>query len=265
MFTLDALRDAVAPRLAAAHVEAEPFPHVWVDDVWPADFYARLEAAWPGDHLFYADKKGRKWNLAATAVPPSQKRGDFAAVPADHQALWCFVVEQVNAQIVGPWLADVFREHLEERTAAFRDWERDGRALPNGIQVDGLHVTRGRFMMRGNGYVLKPHCDGAACVVTALYYFGGGDENEHGTILYQADRPLPLDAFLRSGKTEYFHTHDVPVREARRVVFRPNRLVAFANRLDAAHGVLAPTDATRRKVLQFHLAFRDGPGAEPEY
>ena len=89
MFTLDALRDAIAPRLAAARVKTDPFPHVWVDDIWPADVYARLEAAWPGDHLFYADKKGRKWNLAATAVPPSQKRGDFAAVPADHQALWC--------------------------------------------------------------------------------------------------------------------------------------------------------------------------------
>lgn len=66
-------------------------------------------------------------------------------------------------------------------------------------------------------------------------------------------------------KTEYFHAHDVPVREARRVAFRPNRLVAFANRLDAAHGVLAPADATRRKLLQFHLAFKDGPAVEPEY
>lgn len=156
MFTLDALRDAIAPRLAAARVKTDPFSHVWVDDIWPADVYARLEAAWPGDHLFYADKKGRKWNLAATAVPPSQKRGDFAAVPADHQALWC------------------------SRLSTF----------------------------------------------------------------------MPT-TFLS--------------REARRVAFRPNRLVAFANRLDAAHGVLAPADATRRKVLQFYLAFKDGPAVEPEY
>ena len=252
------LRAAILSRLEQATVADDPFPYIIADDFWPADLYAEGEACWPSDAAFFVSKNRQKMNLAPAPSPPAAKRGDFAAMPDAQQGFWRFVVHTINRQIVGPWLVNAFRSHIDERLATLRQLQADGRlGFPVDLGQDVPVVTTGRLMMRGNGYVLRPHLDNALALVTALHYFGGGAEHEHGTVLFRAERPMPIDAFVRDGGTEYFHQAGIAVQEGVRVGFRPNRLVVFPNQLDAAHGVTAPDGEAYRKVFQFHIAVRD--------
>jgi hypothetical protein len=266
-FDLDQLRAEITPRLEAAQLVTDPIPHIIVDDLWPDNLFAAAEHAWPPAEAFYVSKNRQKMNLAPVQTRPEALLGDFGLVPEAHREFWRFVAEDVNRHIIGPWLGRVFADDIRARLDQFKQWQAEGRAI--GFDAPGLQsgewiVTHGRLMLRGHGYVLKPHCDGAWYLVTALHYFSGGRADAHGTIIYRPERPLPVDAFLRDGTTEYFHKNAIPVHEAKRIEFKPNRFMAFPNRLDAAHGVTAPADETYRKVFQFHLSLKDD-ARSPDY
>jgi hypothetical protein len=58
-----------------------------------------------------------------------------------------------------------------------------------GVRDWSYRANAGRFMMRANGYELKPHVDSMPYLVTVLHYFPDNEGDEHsGTIFYKAER-----------------------------------------------------------------------------
>ena len=265
-FALDVerFRPAILERLSTARFSEAPFPHVIVDDLWPDELRQAAVDMWPPAEAFFTNKSAKKVNLEL-AESPNKDAGHFELVPRDIQRFWQFISQQINGAIIGPWLAERFAADITERFELLSAWQAEGHVLPfdaTGIPSRRWWATPGRLMLRGGGMHLAPHCDSAYFLVTALYYMGGGDES-HGTVLCQAERPMPIGTFVGDGKTTYFHEHDIPVHEVVAVPFLPNRFVAFPNRPDAAHCVTAPKDMYR-KVLQFHLSLSE-PRATDSY
>ena len=254
------IREQIERRLAKVIPEQRPMPHLVVNDLLDPDFYRMLEAAWPADEIFRRDSRGRKLDLVPTssAGAADARNVGYELLPATLRAVWDFFVFVVNRQIVGPWLARAFHSEIAERLMLLQGAHADG-LIPYPIGRSGDWSYRpnvGRFMIRGNGYVLRPHLDSAPYLVTALMYFPiAGQDEGFGTILYTPRQPLEFKTFVKSGSTEYFDDAGIECDEAVRVPYRPNTLLAFPNTLTAAHGVVAPENGYRR-VFQYHLSLK---------
>jgi hypothetical protein len=122
-----------------------------------------------------------------------------------------------------------------------------------GTRDWSYQANLGRFMVRGDGYELKPHVDSMPYLVTALHYFPDDDDDRFGTIFYKPQQPLEFDKCVRDGSTQYFEDPHVSCEEVLRIPFRANTLLAFPNSLSAAHGAVAPIGG-RRKVFQYHIS-----------
>jgi len=243
-------------RLAGIQITRDPFPHVYAEDFLPSAMYDRLVAAWPAESSFRVSKNRQKLDLVPSETHVDAYSAAFAALSPDGKSTWRDFVA-FNRQVIGPWLSSLFEGHIRERVALLQRLTAEGRSGLNasGLETGIVQANAGRLMMRGNGYKLAPHIDPAYYVVTVLHYFAEGADDGYGTRLFQADEPIPLDAFVKDGTTEYFETHGIPVVEAARLPFRPNGFLAFPNLLDAAHGVAAPASGYRR-VFQYHLSLK---------
>ena len=251
-------RTAIAPRLRAVQKRTDPFPFVFEDHFLPAEYYELLRAAWPPDAAFRWNKTRKKGDLVPREDGADEMTGRFTELPSSLRDVWRFFTTIVNRRVVGPWLAEVFRDEIDARVASLLPLYRDGRCgfTASGLERGGVYeANSGRLMMRGSGYRLEPHTDAAHFLVTALHYFADGASEEFGTTLFKAERNLPMAALIADGTTPYFHEHGIAVHAAARMPFTANAFLAFPNRLDAAHGVVAPA-AGYRNVFQYHLSLK---------
>jgi hypothetical protein len=248
--------DAFQQRLAGIHVTRDPYPHVTAENFLPPEMYERLSAAWPAESSFRASKNHQKLDMVPSETHTDAYSAAFVALPADLRSIWREFVS-FNRTVVGPWLAALFAEQIRERVALLQRLTAEGRTglTASGLEGGTVQANAGRLMMRGNGYTLAPHIDPAYYVVTVLHYFAERRDEGFGTRLFKAQSPIPLDAFVKDGTTEYFETHGISVVEAARLPFRANGFLAFPNLLDAAHGVDAPSSGYR-KVFQYHLSLK---------
>jgi len=259
---VDRVRQDMRDTLARATLATDPFPHLVVDDFFPRELYAMLNDAWPPLAAFRPNKSRQKLDVVPRDDPRDEMTGRFSELPACLRELWDAVAHSINRHVVGPWLADMFRDFVRERVALLDELRADGRTGFSFPSPSRPLTTTGRLMMRGRGYVLRPHLDPAPHLVTALHYYADvADAGQYGTALFRAARPMPLDAFVRDGTTEYFHTQGIDVERVAQIEFVPNRFLAFPNVLHAAHGVTAPAGDHYRRVFQFHVTVRPDTAA----
>jgi len=253
-----AIRAHIERRLAAADRVDDPVPHVIVNDFLEPDFYRELAGAWPPLELFHRDKAGLKYDLVPGSVEVDRRSAGYQRLAAEPRALWDFFVSRVNRDIVAPLVVGLFQREVDERLQQIRDAYEAGLIEYSmaGVRDWSYRANVGRFMMRANGYELKPHVDSMPYLVTVLHYFPDDQGDDHsGTIFYKAERPLDFLACVRDGSTQYFHDAGIACSEVMRVPFRANTMVAFPNTLWAAHGASAPSSNPRR-IFQYHISLK---------
>ena len=226
---IQAFRENVDPILVMAHarsavrsatLETDPYPHVVVNGVFPADVYDRLVEALPATVFF--DKVSESRDEMAVPLP-------FA--PAYSRLVW-ELFHDVIEQAVLPATVEVFGPALDDfiRTS----WPSLGSWSSAGIE---LRVANPRLMLRRPGYVIKPHRDPRWGFLVALFYLASRDSSQtYGTQLYR----------LRQERDE---THTAPLwlqqDECELVKDVPgigNTMLLFLNST-GAHGASVPADA----------------------
>jgi len=253
-----ALRAHIEGRLSAIGRLDEPLPHVIVNDFLPSEFYRELAGAWPPLELFKRDKAGHKYDLVPGSAAIDPRSAGYEQLAPEQRAIWDFFVSVVNRQIVSPLLVRLFEPEIQGRLQQIRQAFDAGliQYSMTGARDWSYHANVGRFMIRANGYELKPHVDSMPYLLTVLHYFPDDEGDDHsGTIFYKAERPLDFLACVRDGSTQYFHEAGIACKEVLRVPFRPNTMVAFPNTLYAAHGAVAPS-SDPRKVFQYHISLK---------
>ena len=253
--------ESVRRRLTSVVRREEPFAHVWIDHLFPDEFYAMLADAWPPTGFFWSDRPSR---LDLVTKPkgtaPADPRADhWDQLPVCIRRVWEFFVIDVNRLVIGPFVHDLFAAEISARLAlverAYHDGVKTAAALRRPLHSQ---MNVGRLMVRSHGYKLKPHVDALAYLVTALYYFpqDGTDAEALGTTLYRADDELRLDDIMRRGKTEYFHDAGIGVHPVAQIPFVGNALLAFANTGRSAHGMHIPREGAGRRAFQSHLSLK---------
>jgi hypothetical protein len=229
----------VVDRLRASEVVLEPYPHYYLENVFPDDFYQALLSHLPGstayqnlfevttlklDHFRYRDQR-------------DLSDGWTEKLPAELKDFW----NRFNEWFLGPDLAeavlDSFAEPLRARLGDKESWP--------AVSVES------QLIRHRAGYFLGPHSDLHTKLVVLLVYLAPDESGAHlGTSLYRPKDP----SFTCSNSAHYPFEDFVRVKTA---LYKPNSLLAFLRSDISFHGVepLSEQDVTTcsRDLIQYVL------------
>jgi hypothetical protein len=149
-------QEHVKYQIVNTRVNDYPFPHFYISDVFPRDYYSQIVNNWPGADRFtsIADTErtsGHSYrerhivNLPNLHKEPSWRGKEF----------W---------QLFSKWfLGDDFLTFL---VAHYMPWIKDNRALPEEIEV----LSDGLLVQDHDGYGIGPHTDAPHRLISTLFY-----------------------------------------------------------------------------------------------
>ena len=224
-------------RLHTPEMILDPFPHYFMEQVFPDDYYEALLRNLPGstayqnlfeitdlklDHFRHRDQKdiGAGWTDLLSGEP---------------KAFW----DAFNEWFLGPDLAQaILRTFADAMNARFGD-----EASWPGISVE-VQLIRHRA-----GFFLQPHSDANSKLVVLLLYLAPDASTSHlGTSIYR-----PKDPTFTCSKSAHHPFEDfVHIKTA---PYLPNSMLAFFRSNRSFHGVepLSEEDTTtcNRDVIQY--------------
>ncbi len=233
-----------AARLGEAEVVMEPYPHYYVENVFPDDYYRELLAHLPEsavyqnlfevttlklDHFRHRDQ--RDFNEGWTKTLPGELR-----------EFW----ENFNRWFLSPELAQAVLHSFAAQLPDEKSWPE--------VAVES------QLIRHRAGYFLGPHSDLYTKLVVLLIYLAPDESASHlGTSLYVPKEP----GFKCPAGTHYQFEDFVRVKT---VPYRPNSLLAFRRSDISFHGVepLSEDDVTAggRDLIQYVLYDKEAREAQ---
>ena len=225
-------------RLQTAEIVSEPYPHYYLENVFPADYYQTLREHLPSssvyqnlfevtdyklDHFRHRDQRDLHTAASTNSLPSSLK------------AFW----DSFNEWFLGPEVAQAVLESF-------------GTQLRTESGVWPEVSVESQLIRHRAGYFLGPHSDLYTKLVVLLIYLASDDSAAHlGTSLYRPKDPnfscpnsrhYPFDDFVRVETAPY----------------KPNSLLAFLRSDISFHGVepLSEADVNNtagRDLIQYVL------------
>lgn len=225
-------------RLRSARVEADPFPHYYVEGVFPEDYYQEMLRRLPGSGIYenLYEVTTLKLDHFRHRFQRDLTDGWTNALPRELQPFW----NSFNEWFLSPELAQAvlesFAEPLRPRIGDKPSWPE--------VSVEA------QFIRHKPGYFLGPHSDLYTKLVVLLLYLAPDNRNEKlGTSLY---RPK-VEGFSCPDSKHY--SFDDFIR-AKTAPYRPNSLLAFVRSDISFHGLdpLSKQDVAAsdgRDVIQY--------------
>ena len=194
-------------RVRAAHVEAWPFQHFYVEDIFPDDVYRQIIANLPtkASYLPFNAKKWKNDQGESTRDRLCLSEGELGRIDDTRRPFWSSLNEALES--------DAFRRAVYAKLGgdiAIRLGCTE-QAVPEQAAYPNIMLIRDY-----QDYRIKPHPDGQPRVVTMQFYLpGDGTPDDLGTSLY-VKQPLPYRLVGRKYK------------EIKRFPFKPNSAYAIA-------------------------------------
>lgn len=217
-----------AYQLANAPLRTFPFPHAYVENVFPESFYAQLQACLPHQAELSPIADKRPVNGYPDRYVMTFDDVSLDALTDDRKAFWKNFRDRFTGGMMGGLLLDKFAGVVSER---FKD--------SAGFTFhDELLLINDR-----SGYALGPHTDSPRKVISLLFYLpADASSAAFGTSIY-----LPKDRSLRCPGGPHY-PHDRFDRLAT-MPFRPNSAFCFVKTDRSFHGVEHLTSGDRWLLL----------------
>lgn len=227
------VRQAVIGQIAAAKIRPQPFPHIYIQNIFPPDFYAEIERHRLPENLYQTMlSTGRVTGDAYRARLCILDEHLAGALPDSRLEFWRDLFATFRTpEFTSAW-ANLFSAEITKHAAE---------EFPNR---QGLRLSSECMLMRDlPAYALGPHTDSPLKVVSALFYLPqDSTRSDLGTSLYQPRRA----GFSCRGGPHHAFKDFIRVRTMRYI---PNSLFAFPKTVRSFHGVEQITDATVRRDL----------------
>ncbi len=227
---------ALAYKFANAPIQEFPYPHFFIEDVFPRNFYNALQANIPDPSLMIPIEEARaiKGYKERFVLDIGGKHQDL--LPPDQRAFW----HDFSGWLLSGRFASLalrkFQPYFQLRFGQRQKPDFSNEAL---LVQD---ITK---------YSLGPHTDAPRKFITMLFYLPKDLSQEHlGTSIY-----LPKDTNFRCpGGPHYSFDKFVCLHT---MPFRPNSLFVFFKTDNSFHGVEPVTDPeTRRWLLLYDIYFK---------
>jgi hypothetical protein len=222
----------VVYRTANAALQGYPYPHIYVREIFPPDFYRELQAQLPSPEDMRPIEEVRRVKGYKERFVLGFADADLAVLPPAKQAFWRGLRDRL--------LTGNFARALLTKYES---------ALANRFTGKHQALTSELLLVEDvTDYKLGPHTDAPRKVVTVLFYLPADDSQRHlGTSIY-----VPKDPAFRCPGGPH-HPHEGFDR-AMTAPFMPNTLFSFFKTDNSFHGVEPILDAgTRRWLLLFDI------------
>lgn len=227
----------VSYKIMNAPVHTYPFAHVYVETVFPEDFYAELIQHLPGDECYRsnADTYGRARDRYRERYVILLNQESIQRFPSHLAGFW----GQFTAWFLGSELRDLILEK-------FRPYF--GRYLRRA--VSRAEVNSQLVRDRSN-YAVGPHTDAPTKLVSLLFYLPTDDRlSQLGTSIF-----VPRDRTMTcAGRVHHAFDKFEKVNTAR---YKPNALFGFVKSNRSFHGVeRIDLPGVERNVLLYNIRLR---------
>lgn len=222
-------------KIANATIQPFPFPHIYVRDVFPSDFYEEIRRQLPPKDVFKTltalQRVGVGYSDSRLVLPLTKDA--VAGLEEPFRTFWRGISSWMLGSAFGGTVLSMFSDFLQMR---FGD--------PKAKQ----YHDEALLVQDYTTYSLGPHTDSEAKVLSFLFYLPPDDSLSHlGTSIY-----VPNDMkFTCPGGPHH------PFEKFRRMVtmpFLPNTLFAFLKTANSFHGVEPITETeVRRDLLLYDI------------
>ena len=207
-----------------------PYPHIYVPEVFPADFYAELQRNIPQhEHMIPIEQARpvRGYKERFVLEFGEALRG----LPEQQRAFWSGVADWLLAGRVKEQLLAKFKPFVSHRFHGVEGLEFYDEAL---LVEDQTH------------YALGPHTDAPSKVITVLFYLPKDQSQAHlGTSLY-----VPKDPSRRCAGGPHYDRAGFD--RVATMPFQPNSMFAFVKSDHTFHGVEPVVDPDTRRWLMLY-------------
>lgn len=229
----------LAYKVLNAPVRPFPYPHLFVENVFPDAFYAEIQANIPHPDAMtpIAEARPVKGYKERFVLDPASA---MEVLPESQRAFWSSMNRGLRSGPFRRSMISKFRPYLEAR---FKDQTIE--LKDETLLVED--ITR---------YALGPHSDAPNKVVTVLFYLPADMSQTHlGTSIYQ-----PRDSqFSCQGGPHYGYEGFERVAT---MPFLPNSMFAFVKSDKSFHGVEPVTDPdVKRWLLLYDIKIKKRPPA----
>lgn len=214
-------------RLRSVEVESDPFPHYFLENVFPEDYYRELLRHLPPSDVYknLYEVTDLKLDHFRHRDQRDMDQGWTDKLPPDLKPFW----SSFNEWFLGDELAHAVMDSF-------------------GLEMPAVSVES-QFIRHRAGYFLGPHSDLYTKLVVLLLYLAPDDSAEHlGTSLYRPKDP----SFSCPDSKHYPFEEFIRVKTA---PYRANSLLAFVRSDVSFHGLepLSNEDVavTGRDVIQY--------------
>jgi hypothetical protein len=231
-----AVEEHVLYQIANAPMREYPYAHIYVENVFPDDFYTALRANWPDPSaLISLADTGRvpKGAYLERFIMPF-KPAEIEKLPPERRAFWTQFAEWFIAQRFLTAMIDRFEPYVKERF---------------GDDIYRCDFAADSLLVRDlTNFSIGPHTDAPHRLLSMLFYCPDNDALKHlGTSIY-----VPCDPHFRcAGGPHYPHAS---FRKVITMEYRPNSLFAFIKNDRSFHGVEPISDENvRRDILLYDI------------
>jgi hypothetical protein len=222
-----------------------PYPHFYLQDVFPADFYQQIQRNIPDSQAMIPLEQARGTKGYDERFVLNISKKGTTALSSEKSEFWNamhhWLVVKGN---FGTLIFEKFKPFIQQRFANRTNVEFYSEAL---------------LVQDITNYKLGPHTDADRKVVTMLFYLPADDSQKHmGTSLYLPNDPeftCPGGPHYNRNKFQRLHTNP----------FLPNSMFAFFKTDNSFHGVEPVGDpGTKRWLLLYDIFYREtAPAPEP--
>lgn len=210
-----------------------PYPHIYVDEIFPPDFYSALRHNWPeASHLVSLQKTGR---VPEGAYPERfvmpLREAEVHKLPEEHRRFWTGFADWVLKGQFLYALIDKFAPFIHKRF---------------GTDMGKVEFSPEVLVVRDHtNYKIGPHTDAPHRLLSLLFYCPDDDRMKHlGTSIY-----APIDPEFRCEGGPHYPHH--MFKKITTLDYKPNTLFAFFKTDHSFHGVepILDTDVLRDLIL----------------
>ncbi len=226
----------VMDRLTNAQIVASPYPHFYIENIFPDDFYQEILANLPDNASFQGVSQTGK-------VDPRTylerrvlilQEDELMKLPFFHFLFWSKFTSSIKSDSWCSTLLRKFDPYIRQRF---------------GAHYEKVKFSSTAELVRdGTNYAIGPHTDHPIRVLTLLFYFPRSKDQAHlGTSLYQPlDPSFECEGFTHHCFKGFKKLHTFP--------FLPNSVFGFVKSNHSFHGREPILDkGVERNLINYYL------------